>query len=202
MQTTNQYVSNRVHPHFFEKIDGFRNNLALVNPEKTEILLKKAIIFIRSLQKQKKTLLFINNDPKLSFLVKSTSQKLKQYYSNENWVPGLLTNWDGFQPMLRSFSYCEKYFGNYLRTKQKLFPKYLKQKKKLEGLAGMRTKPSALILFQISGNESILKEAQLLNIPIVAFTDCTKSFLQVSYPIPFATNSIFFNYLFCSFLCK
>ena len=108
MQTTNQYVSNKVHPHFFEKIDGFRNHLALVNPEKTEILLKKAIIFIRSLQKQKKTLLFINNDPKLSFLVKSTSQKLKQYYSNENWVPGLLTNWDGFQPLLRSFSYCEK----------------------------------------------------------------------------------------------
>ena len=54
MQTTNQYVSNRVHPNFFEKIDGFRNHLALVNPEKTEILLKKAIIFIRSLQKQKK----------------------------------------------------------------------------------------------------------------------------------------------------
>ena len=38
MQTTNQYVSNRVHPHFFEKIDGFRNHLALVNPEKTEDL--------------------------------------------------------------------------------------------------------------------------------------------------------------------
>ena len=54
MQTTNQYVSNRVHPNFFENIDGFRNHLALVNPEKTEMLLKKAIIFIRSLQKQKK----------------------------------------------------------------------------------------------------------------------------------------------------
>ena len=66
----------------------------------------------------------------------------------------------------------------------------------------MRTKPSVLILFQISGNESILKEAQLLNIPVVAFTDCTKSFLQVDYPIPSSTNSIFLNYLFCSFLCK
>jgi len=202
MQTVNQYVSNKIHPNFFENIDGFRNHLALVNSAKTEMLFKKAIIFVRSLLKQKQTLLFINNDPKLSFLVKSTSHKLKQYYSNEHWVPGLLTNWDGFQPMLRSFSYCEKYFGNYLRVKQRAFPKYLKQKKKLEGLSGMRTKPSVLILFQISGNESILKEAQLLNIPVVAFTDCTKSFLQVDYPMPSSTNSIFLNYLFCSFLCK
>ena len=58
MQTTNQYVSNRVHPNFFEKIDGFRNHLALVNPEKTEILLKKRL-FLSVRYKNKKKLYYL-----------------------------------------------------------------------------------------------------------------------------------------------
>ena len=45
-----QYVSNKVNPQLFDLIDGFRNHLAVVDTEKSTLLLKKAIIFLRSLQ--------------------------------------------------------------------------------------------------------------------------------------------------------
>ena len=45
-----QYVSNKVNPQLFDFIEGFRNHLALVDKEKSTLLLKKAIIFLRSLQ--------------------------------------------------------------------------------------------------------------------------------------------------------
>ena len=44
-----QYVSNKVNPQLFDLIEGFRNHLALVDTEKSTLLLKKAIIFLRSL---------------------------------------------------------------------------------------------------------------------------------------------------------
>ena len=197
-----QYVSNKVNPQLFDLIDGFRNHLAVVDTEKSTLLLKKAIIFLRSLQQDKKTILLINNNPKLSFLTKKTALNLNQPYSNEYWIPGLLTNWNGFQTTIKSFQYCDQYFGAFLKKKKIVFPKYLKQKKKLEGLTLLKSRPDVLVLFQLVGNESILKEAQLLNIPVVAFSDCTKSFFNVDYPIPMDTNVFSMTYLFCSFLCK
>jgi ribosomal protein S2 len=196
------YVSNKVNPNLFSLIQGFRNHLALLDQNKSSLLLKKAIIFLRSLQHEKKTILFINNNSKLSFLTKKTALNLDQPYSNEYWIPGLLTNWNSFQPTIKSFQYCERYFGEFLKKKKVVLPKYLKQKKKLEGLTLLKSRPHVLVLFQLVGNEAILKEAQLLNIPVVAFTDCTKSFSNVDYPIPMDTESFSMVYLFSSFICK
>jgi len=197
-----QYISNRVNAQLFEYIEGFRNHLALLKNSQSFFLLKKAIIFLKALNKNNHTILFINTNPKLSFLTKKTASRLMQPYSNEYWIPGLLTNWLQFQPSIQSFHYCEQYFGQFLKEKRMVFPKYIKQRKKLEGLAPLKKLPSALVLFQLEGNESILKESQLLNIPVVAFTDCTKSTKNIDYPIP--VNPEFFPliYFFCSLLCK
>ena len=126
-----QYVSNKVNPQLFDLIDGFRNHLAVVDTEKSTLLLKKAIIFLRSLQQDKKTILFINNNPKLSFLTKKTALNLNQPYSNEYWIPGLLTNWNGFQTTIKSFQYCEQYFGAFLKKKENCISKILETKKKV-----------------------------------------------------------------------
>ena len=197
-----QYVSNKVHPQLFGCLEGFRNHLALVDTEKSKLLLKKALIFLRALQQDNKTILFINNNPKLSFLTKQTEVSLDQPYSNEYWIPGLLTNWTGSQSMIHSFKYSEQYFGSFLDKKKVVFPKYVKQKKKLEGLTAFKHRPSALVLLQTTGNASIIREAQLLNIPIVAFTNCTKTVSNVEYPIPFDTDAVAIVYFFCSILCK
>jgi len=197
-----QYVSNKVFANLFELLKGYRNHLGVVEDKKTFFLLKKAVLFLQTLQQQKQTILFVNNNPKFSFLVKKTANLLNQPYSNEYWIPGLLTNWESFAPKVRSFDYCESYFGNYQKKKSGIFPKYLKQKKKLEGLTALKTKPSALVVFQHSGNESILREAQLLNIPVVVFTDCTKSIANVDYFLPLNTELFQTIYFFCNLLCK
>jgi ribosomal protein S2 len=197
-----QYISNRVNPQLFDYIEGFRNHLALLKNNKSFFLLKKAIIFLKALNKNNQTILFINTNPKLSFLTRKTAAQLMQPYSNEYWIPGLLTNWSQFQPSIQSFQYCEKYFHDFLAKKKMVFPKYLKQKKKLEGLGHLKSLPSALVLFQLEGNEAILKESRLLNIPIVVFTDCTKSTKNIDYPVPINSDSLPLVYFFCSLLCK
>ena len=59
-----QYVSNKVNPQLFDLIDGFRNHLAVVDTEKSTLLLKKAIIFLRSLQQDKNCLLYTSPSPR------------------------------------------------------------------------------------------------------------------------------------------
>ena len=179
-----------------------RNNIEKINVRERYKKEKKNIPISNLALKRWLSPKFINNNPKLSFLTKKTALNLNQPYSNEYWIPGLLTNWNGFQTTIKSFQYCDQYFGAFLKKKKIVFPKYLKQKKKLEGLTLLKSRPDVLVLFQLVGNESILKEAQLLNIPVVAFSDCTKSFFNVDYPIPMDTNVFSMTYLFCSFLCK
>jgi len=196
------YVSNKTNPQFFVYLEGFRNHLALIQQDKSLFLLKKALFFLRTLQKQKQSILFINNNPDLSFLIQKTAVNLNQPYSNESWIPGLLTNWRAFKPSVQSFDLCVKYFGQFLEKKQMNLPKYLKQKKKLQGLTVLKDKPSALVLFQYQGNESILKEAKMCNIPVVIFMDCPGSSLDVEYLIPLNTQSLPLIYFFCSLLCQ
>jgi small subunit ribosomal protein S2 len=197
-----QYVSNKVDSKLFDYVEGFRNHLAVLKNNKSFFMLKKAVIFLQSLNQNNQTVLFVNNNPKLSFLTKKTALQLSQPYSNEYWIPGLLTNWSEFQPSIESFQNCEHYFGAYLKKKKMIFPKYLKQKKKLEGLTSLKDLPAALVLFQVTGNEAILKEAQLLNIPVVALTDCSKTIQNIDYPVPLNTESFSLIYFFCSLLCK
>jgi len=128
-----QYVSNKVFANLFELLKGYRNHLGVVEDKKTFFLLKKAVLFLQTLQQQKQTILFVNNNPKFSFLVKKTANLLNQPYSNEYWIPGLLTNWESFAPKVRSFDYCESYFGNYLKKKIWNFSQIFKAKKKVRG---------------------------------------------------------------------
>ena len=86
-----QYVSNKVSANLFELLQGYRNHLSVVEHKKTFLLLKKAFLFLQTLQQQKQTILFINNNPKFSFLVKNTANSLNQPYSNEYWIPGLFS---------------------------------------------------------------------------------------------------------------
>ena len=196
-----QLTSNQVHPRLFGYVEGFRNHLAVLKGAESNLLATKAVLFLRAVQGKGGPILLINRNPKLSALVTHTARHLGQPYANEYWIPGVLTNWTQFTPTLRAFQACAKVFGPFLAATRLVVPKYTKQRKKLEGLVGLRTLPSALLLFQLGGNEAIVREAQALHIPLVVLTDCTGPLQGVEYPVPLNTESVDVVYTFCQMLC-
>ena len=186
-----------VNPTMFQYLEGYRGKSPVINLTETLSLLLKTLAFLKVLQSQKHQILLVNSEPKYSTLVQFLANKLQQPYVNEAWIGGLLTNWDQMKTSVGAFQKFNSFFESSLQQQQTPFPKYLKTKKKLKGVKNMQQRPAALFLFQTLNNENIVREAKILNIPVIALVETSTQVKNIEYPIPLNNQSMKSVYLFC-----
>ena len=186
-----------VAPSIFHYIQGYRGRNPLVNVQEIFLLTRRALIFLNTIYKDGNQILLVNSDPGYSNLVQFLALKLKQPYVNEAWVGGLLTNWEQMKFSITFFRQFDSSLTSAVNQQGKPFPKYLKKRKKFDGIKEMRALPAALFLFQTAKNKAILREAKLLKIPIIALVGTSTRALKIDYPIPMNTQSIKSVYVFC-----
>ncbi len=111
-------------------------------------------------------------------------------YMNQRWLGGTLTN---FRTIRTRIDRLNKINQMEIMGEFDLLPKkeVLKLKaerdqleKNLGGIKNMRNLPSALFIVDLKKEEIAVKEAKLLNIPIVAIVDTNCNPEDVDYPIP------------------
>lgn len=61
----------------------------------------------------------------------------------------------------------------------------------------MQQRPAALFLFQTLNNGNIVREAKILNIPVIALVETSTQVKNIEYPIPLNNQSMKSVYLFC-----
>ena len=194
--------SSKIHPWMFQFIQGFRNKLGVLRFQETVLLLNKALFFIHHVLQHNGNILLVNTDPKYSKVVKEAAARTNQHYVNENWVGGLLTNWQQMRISLNFFQKFEQHFHHFLLQENIVFPKYNKAKRRFQGMTTMKKQPDVIILFQVTGNEAILKEAKTLKIPTVALVATTVDGGLIDFPVPVNDNSLRFIHFFCHLLVK
>lgn len=75
-------------------IYGFRNNIAIINLEKTLLSLRRACNVLDLIIKSKGHILFINSNEADNTIIKETAKRCNQSYINNKWIGGFLTNWN------------------------------------------------------------------------------------------------------------
>ena len=68
---------------------------------------------------------------------------------------------------------------------------------KIKGVKNMKQRPTAVFLFQTLNNENIIREANILNIPVIALVETSTRVKNIEYPVPLNTQSMKSVYLFC-----
>jgi small subunit ribosomal protein S2 len=189
--------SASVASNMFQYIQGYRGKTPFINLQETLFLLQRALAFLKTLHDAKGQILLVNSEPKYTTLVQFLSHKLEQPYVNEAWIGGLLTNWEQMKTSVGAFHKFDSFFEPFLQQQQTPFPKYLKTKKKLKGIKNMHQRPAALFFFPTLNNEHIVREAKILNIPVVALVETATPNGNIEYPVPFNTQSMKSVYLFC-----
>jgi small subunit ribosomal protein S2 len=210
---------NKISPYIL----GSKNNVLYFDTHYTEMSLLKAFAFLYKICKAKETILIVNSNIEYVPLIKEISSKsllLDEInsinYVNLKWVGGLLTNWN--QTSLSIVAYKEieslikknstfnsknnEFFDNSIKS---LLYKSPKWKKLYTSFAGIKKKPSVLIILDINKNAIALKEAILSNIPVIALVDsnCNKNdFDKITYPIMVNPQSISFIYYFLHSILK
>lgn len=183
------HKTRRWNPRMAPYIYGARNDIHIIDLGKTVPMLHQALTAVRDVVAQNGRILFVGTKRQATDPVAEAAKRCGQYYINQRWLGGLLTNWNTIQVSIKTLRKLDEQLSetNVGFTKKELLS-MSRQRDKLEaslgGIKDMGGLPNLLFVIDTNKEELAIKEAQKLGIPIVAIIDSNCSVDGIDYPIP------------------
>ena len=182
----------RWNPKMKEYIFGERNGIYIIDLQKTQRMFREAIAFVTNLIAEDKgrTVLFVGTKRQAQEAIREESEKCGQYYVNQRWLGGLLTNFQTVQKSIKRLKDLEamETDGRYEKLTKKERIKLDREReslnKNLSGIKAMTRLPDAIFIIDVKKEEIAVAEANRLGIPIVAVVDTNCSPTGIDYVIP------------------
>ena len=182
----------RWNPKMKEYIFGERNGIYIIDLQKTQRMFREAISFVTNLiaEDKGKTVLFVGTKRQAQDAIREESEKCGQYFVNQRWLGGLLTNFQTVQKSIKRLKDLESMQsdGRYEKMTKKERIKLDREReslnKNLSGIKGMSRLPDAIFIIDVKKEEIAVAEANRLGIPIVAVVDTNCSPEGIDYVIP------------------
>jgi len=182
----------RWNPKMKEYIFGERNGIYIIDLQKTQRMFREAITFVTNLiaEDRGKTVLFVGTKRQAQDAIREESERCGQYYVNQRWLGGLLTNFQTVQKSIKRLRDLEamQTDGRYEKLTKKERIKLDRERdslnKNLSGIKTMGRLPDAIFIIDVRKEEIAVAEANRLGIPIVAVVDTNCSPEGIDYVIP------------------
>jgi len=182
----------RWNPKMKEYIFGERNGIYIIDLQKTQRMFREAIGFVTNLIAEDKgrTVLFVGTKRQAQDAIREESEKCGQYYVNQRWLGGLLTNFQTVQKSIKRLKDLEamETDGRYEKLTKKERIKLDREReslnKNLSGIKHMNRLPDVVFIIDVKKEEIAVAEANRLGIPIVAVVDTNCSPEGIDYVIP------------------
>jgi small subunit ribosomal protein S2 len=188
--------TRRWHPRMQPFIFTQRNGIHIIDLQQTMARLEEAYNAVRDAVTEGGTVLFVGTKKQAQETVQQEAERCGMPYVNQRWLGGTLTN---FRTIRQRIDYMikleERQAGGELDRLPKkeallLGREMAKLKVRLGGLREMRRVPKLLFLVDTRREEIAIKEAQALNIPLVALCDTNSDPFPIRYPIPANDDAI------------
>ena len=141
--------------------------------------------------------MFVGTKRQAQETIKEEALRCGQFYINQRWLGGLMTNFPTIrkrvQRMLEIRKYDEEEDGWDKFTKKEaaaIRKEQIKLEKYLGGIAKMTAIPDAIFLIDPRREENAIAEAKRLGIPVVSIVDTNCDPEMVDYPIPGTDDAI------------
>ena len=195
--------TRRWNPKMDPYIFGKRNNIHILNLEKTVPMLYEALGAIISIAKNGGKFLFVGTKRSASELIAQAAINCGQYYVNHRWLGGMLTNWETVSKSIQKLKSLEERIDsgevNNLTKKERL--NIERQKEKLDltlgGIKNMNGIPDAIFIIDTNKEAIAVLEANNLNIPVIAVCDSHSNPSGVDFPIPGNDDALRAISLYC-----
>ena len=195
--------TRRWNPKMEEYIFGQRNNIHIIDLEKTVPMLYNALEVLYNVAKNGGSILFVGTKRSASDMIASSAKNCGQFYVNHRWLGGMLTNWETVSKSIKTLKDLEKKIesgeANSLTKKEILNIERSKGKLELTlgGIKDMIGTPDALFIIDINKEAIAVSEAKKLNIPVVAVCDTNTNPEGIDYPIPGNDDAVRSVSLYC-----
>lgn len=187
---------SRRHPSVAPFLFCSKNRTDIFDLEKTETALEKAKDFVSKMAGSGASILFVGGKNEAQNAVKEAAEKAGQPYVASRWIGGTLTNFGEIRKrieiMIDLISQKEKGELMKFTKKERLLidRKIEKLQKMFGGIKDMTAMPKALFIIDPRFEDTALREAKSLNIPVVALCGSDNNISEVDHPIPANDSNI------------
>jgi small subunit ribosomal protein S2 len=184
------FGKSRRHPSLTPYIFGSKNRVDIFDLEKTDECLAKALEFVASLAATKSTILFVGGKNEAQTIIKEGAEQIDMPFLASRWIGGTLTNFPEIRKridmMIDLLTQKEKgELGKYTKKERLLIDRKIEKLQKMfGGIKNMTALPKALFIIDPRFEETALKEAQSLKIPVIALCGSDNNISGINFPIP------------------
>jgi len=203
------HTTSRWNPKMKPYIFAVRNNIHILDLEKTKKALQKATKFAEGIAAKGGTILFVGTKRQSKDIIKKTAASCNMPYINVRWLGGTFTNFRTIQKTIRKLERLEN-----LKTTGELETKYTKKerlmidreiekmKKLFEGIQNMKKLPDAIFVTDVKHDDIAVKEAQKSRIKIIGLVDTNSNPDGLDFPIPCNDDATKAIELMCSTMAQ
>ena len=182
------YARSRRHPSVAPYLHGWKNKSDIIDLEKTEGMIIHACDFLYSLGMSRMPILFASSKKEAEDVIRSVAKGLEMPYVAGRWIGGSFTNFVEIRKRM------DIYLDLLDKREKGHLAKYTKKErldidreidrleKNFGGLVSMKALPKAIVVVDSKHENSAVKEAKKIGIPVVAIanTDCDQSLADYS----------------------
>ncbi len=184
------HQTRRWNPKMKEYIYGAREDIYILDLNKTAKLIEEAYAELKSIAERGGKVLFVGTKKQAQEAAREEATRSNMYYVNERWLGGTLTNFRTIRGRVKRLEEIEKMetdgVFDVLPKKEviKIKKEYEKLNKYLCGIRNMRRLPEALVIVDPKKEINAIKEARKLHIPVFGIVDTNCDPDDVDYVIP------------------
>ncbi len=190
------HQTRRWNPKMKEYIFTERNGIYIIDLQKTVKLIDEAYDYMKDVAANDGVVLFVGTKKQAQDSIEEEAKRCGQFYVNHRWLGGTLTNWNTIQTRIKRLKQIKKMAedGTFDRLPKKEVAKLEKQRDRLQkflgGIEDMPRIPDVLFIVDPRKERIAVKEAQKLNIPIVAMVDTNVDPDEIDVKIPSNDDAI------------
>jgi len=184
------HQTKRWNPKMKKFIFGSRSGIYIIDLEKTEECLNAARDFLTDLSSKGEFILFVGTKKQAQDVIKQEAVRSGMYYVTDRWPGGMLTNFATIKKSINRLKEIEKMRtdGTFEKITKKeiarLEKELIKLHKNFSGIVLMDKMPKAVFVVDTKKEETAVREARRLGIPVVGLIDTNSNPDLVDYPIP------------------
>ncbi len=183
------HQTHRWNPKMDKYIFGSRSNIHIIDLSQTMPLMHQALVAVRDVAAKGGRVLFVGTKRQAADPVAEAAKRCAQYYMNNRWLGGTLTNWKTVSGSIARLRELDALLesGGEGRNKRELLSLQRERDKldaSLGGIKDMGGIPDIMFVIDTNKESIAILEARKLNIPIIAILDTNSDPDGITYPVP------------------
>ncbi len=183
------YSKAKRHPSTKEFVFGTKNRVEVIDLEKTAESIELAKEFLKEITSKGGKVVFVASKNEVRKVVEEAAKSINMPYVANRWIGGTFTNFAEIRKranrLVKLRTGFEKgEFSAYTKKERLDMEKeMIKLSKYYEGVIDMKVMPKAIVLVDSDAEFNALKEANDLNVPVIAISNTDCNVTTVKHPI-------------------